>query len=210
MNDFGVKYVGQEHAQHLMDTLQENYTISHYWEGTSYLGIDLDWDYCNKRVHLSMIIYIDDTLKRFHQPPPKKPQYQPHPQVKPNYGAKAQYTDNPDTSPLLERIDIKFIQEVVGTLLYYARAVNSTMLVALGYIAVQQAAPTEATMTKVKQLLDYASTHPDIIVTYTASNMVLAGNSDASYLSETNARSRAEVHFSCQQTHMIPPTTALC
>ena len=94
--------------------------------------------------------------------------------------------------------------------LYYARAVNSTMLAALGPIAVQQDAPTESTMTKVKQLLDYASTHPDAIVTYTASNMVLAGNSDASYLSETNARSRAEVHFSCQQTHMIPPTTALC
>ena len=45
MDDFGVKYVGQEHAQHLMDTLQENYMISHDWEGTRYLGINLDWDY---------------------------------------------------------------------------------------------------------------------------------------------------------------------
>ena len=48
MDDSGVKYVSREHAQHLMDTLQANYTISHDWEGTYYLGLDLDWDYCNK------------------------------------------------------------------------------------------------------------------------------------------------------------------
>ena len=50
-------------------------------------------------------------------------------------------------------------------------------------------------MTKVKQLLDYASTHPDAIVTYTVSNMLLAGHSDVSYLSETNARIRSGGHF---------------
>ena len=65
------------------------------------------------------------------------------------------------------------------------------MLAALGPIAVQQAATTEATMKKVKQLLDYAYTHPDAIVTYTASDMVLVGHSDAYYLSKNNTRSRA-------------------
>ncbi len=46
-------------------------------------------------------------------------------------------------------------------------------------------------MIKVKQFLDYASTHPDAIVTYQASDMVLTGHSDASFLSEANACSRA-------------------
>ena len=65
------------------------------------------------------------------------------------------------------------------------------MLPALGSIAMQKSVPTENTMKKVNQFLDYAATHPDEIITYSASNMVLAGHSDASYLSETKARSRA-------------------
>jgi hypothetical protein len=69
------------------------------------------------------------------------------------------------------------------------------MLTALGSIATQQANPTKNTMIKVKQFLDYASTHPDVIVTYQASGMVLAAHSDASYLSEAKACSQAEGHF---------------
>ena len=41
-------------------------------------------------------------------------------------------------------------------------------------------------MQKVKQLLDYAATRPDAILTYHASDMLVAGHSDASYLSEKN------------------------
>ena len=69
------------------------------------------------------------------------------------------------------------------------------MLPALGTMATQQANPTENMMKKVKQFLDYAATHPDAIVTYKASNMVLAIHGDASYLSEPKARSRAGGHF---------------
>ena len=80
-----------------------------------------------------------------------------------------------------------YVQEVIGTFLYYARCVDSSMLPALGMLATQQATPTKNTMKKIKQFLDYASTNPDAVVTYHASNMVLAGHSDASYLSESRA-----------------------
>ena len=69
------------------------------------------------------------------------------------------------------------------------------MLAALGSLATQQANPTQNTMKKVKQLLDDAATHPDAIVTYNASDMVLAAHSNASFLSESNARSRAGGHY---------------
>ena len=69
------------------------------------------------------------------------------------------------------------------------------MLAALGSIATQQANPMQLTLAKAKQLLDYTATHPDAIITYQASNMVLAGHSDTSYLSESNAHSRAGGHF---------------
>jgi hypothetical protein len=61
------------------------------------------------------------------------------------------------------------------------------MLPALGSLATQQATLMQNTKKLVHHLLDYAATHPDIIITYRASDMVLAGHSNASYLSETNA-----------------------
>ena len=57
------------------------------------------------------------------------------------------------------------------------------MLPALGLLATQQAAPPENTMTLAKTILGYAATHPDAIITYHASDMVLSSHSDASYLS---------------------------
>ena len=76
--------------------------------------------------------------------------------------------------------NIKKFQEVRGTLLYYARAVDPIMLTSLGSITDHKANPTEKTMQKVKQLLDYAASHPDAVLTYQSSYMVLAGHSDTS------------------------------
>ena len=72
VNDFGVKYVGREHAEHLMAALEENYTITHDWKGTLYVGITLDWDYKNGQVHLSMPGYVREALLRFNHPFPTK------------------------------------------------------------------------------------------------------------------------------------------
>jgi hypothetical protein len=50
-------------------------------------------------------------------------------------------------------------------------------------------------MKKTLQFLDYVASHPDAILTYSASNMVLNVHSDASYLCEPKAKSRAGGHF---------------
>ncbi len=76
---------------------------------------------------------------------------------------------------------------MIGTFLYYTRYVDASMLPALGTLATQQASPTKNTMKKIKQFLDFATMHPDAVVTYHASDMVLAGHSNTSYLSESNA-----------------------
>ena len=139
--------------------------------------------------------YVDKALIRFNHPRPSKPQHQPHPHLPIVYGAKKQTSQPEDTSPKLNKEQTKFVQEVTGVFLYYARAVDSTMLVALSAIAAEQGNPTENTLAKVKQFLDYAATHPEAVVTYKKSNMVLAVHSDASYLSEPKARSRVGGHF---------------
>ena len=63
------------------------------------------------------------------------------------------------------------------------------MLVALSTIASEQSAPSEATLEKTLYLLNYVASHPDAVLTYSASYMVLNLHSDASYLSEPRARS---------------------
>eukprot|EP00957_Ditylum_brightwellii_P049416 3749330-Ditylum_brightwellii.AAC.1 len=71
------------------------------------------------------------------------------------------------------------VQQVVGTLLFYSRQNNGTA----------------STAQAVAMLLDYAATNPDAKVRFRCSNMILHIHSDASYLSEKNAQSRAAGYF---------------
>ena len=54
---------------------------------------------------------------------------------------------------------------------------------ALSAIAQDQAKPTEKTMQRVRQLLDYMHTNPNAIICFYASDMILNFHLDASYLS---------------------------
>ncbi len=113
----------------------------------------------------------------------------------PQYGVKQQFTEEADASPPLGKEEAKYVQAVAGTLLYYARAVDNTILTALSEIATEQANPTEKTLAKVKQLLDYCATQEDTVIAYNASKMILTIHSDAGYCNKKNSRSRAGGHF---------------
>jgi len=63
VDDFGVKYIGKEHALHLINCLQEEYKLTMVWEGSIFCGIKLDWDYTNQTVVLSMPGYVDRCWK---------------------------------------------------------------------------------------------------------------------------------------------------
>ena len=133
--------------------------------------------------------YVPDALTRFKRERPRKFQNAPHASTAIIYGAKQQFAKEEIESEKLDDAGKLFVQQVLGTFLYYGRAVHSTMLVALGSIATDQANPAKATMAKVDQFLDYAASQEYAIVTYHASDMVMAIHSDASYLSESKARS---------------------
>ena len=47
----------------------------------------------------------------------------------------------------------------------------------------------------IKQLLNYVATHPNAGIRYVASDVIINLHSDASYLSEPKAKSRAGGHF---------------
>ena len=133
--------------------------------------------------------FITDVLIRFQHPTPSKPQHSPHVPVK--YGVKTrQYALELDTSPLLDQKGITYAQQMVGSLLYYARAIDGTMLPALNTIDSEQAKPTKQTEQKYYRLLDYAATYPNASIRYHASDMVLHVHLDAAYLVMPKARSR--------------------
>ena len=147
-----MKYVKEEDKKHLIDCLRMHYELTVEDEGTRYLGMTLEWDYANKKVHLSIPGYVTKALKQFNHEFPSRPQHQPYPHVPPDYGAKKQYAKPANTSPPLDKIGKKYVMQVTGTFLFYARAIDSTMLPALSAIASQQNAPTQNTQQHKKKL----------------------------------------------------------
>jgi hypothetical protein len=105
------------------------------------------------------------------------------------YGAKMQFATQ-DNSPPLTAKQCTEIQKITGCVLYYSRAVDPTVLMALNDIATEQIAATEKTKTAAGQLLDYLATHPDAKIRFQASDMILHIHSDASYLSVSKSISR--------------------
>eukprot|EP00978_Attheya_sp_CCMP212_P027615 scaffold92921_cov81-Attheya_sp.AAC.2 len=142
---------------------------------------------------MSLPGYVARALHRFQHPDPTRAQHAPHDWIPPSYGSKQQLTIPVDTTDSLEPPVITRIQEIVGTLLYYGRAVDSSMLVALGSLAA--ASNTKAQAQTITHLLNYCATKTEATVHYSASDMSLKIHSDTSYLSEPKARSRAGGYF---------------
>ena len=194
VDDFAIKYVGQEHKNHLLKALESKYKVTIDDQATQFCGISLTWDYRKRQVTLAMPDYIPKLLHKL-QYKPKTPEHNPHTYKPPSYGKTIQYVEQPDTSPLLPPQRKKRIQQIVGSLLYYARAVDNTILMAVNDLGSQQANATESTERQAHKLLNYLATHPNAAITFKPSDMVLRIHSDASYLSAPNSRSRAGGYF---------------
>ena len=156
VDNFGIKYIGNDNLKHLFAANnKETYNIVEDWTGNLYCGISLAWNYDKHYVDISMPVYLAKQLLRYEHPHLVKPQhcpYNPNPIL---YGKDNQATAPIDTSPKLDEAGKKCIQQIVGSLLYYARAVDPTILMALSAIAAQQSTPTEQTRKLVNQFLDY-------------------------------------------------------
>ena len=139
--------------------------------------------------------YIKAKLQEYEHTIPDRVQTCPYSPEPVTYGAKAQAPLAPDTSPGLDATGIKKVQKIVGSILYYARAVDMTVLIALSSIAIEQTRATTKTMSRCTQLLDYLASNANAKIRFYASDMILNIHSDASYLSESKARSRTCGHF---------------
>ncbi len=143
----------------------------------------MNWDYNARALDLLMLRYIKKVLQKYNYCMPTKPQHCPYATAPKQYGAKAQSPLPINILPKLSPDRIKEIQCIIGSILYYARAVDITVLMALSSIAIKQSKETTNTLAKAKQLLDYLATYPDATICFRASDMIMNVHSDASYLS---------------------------
>jgi hypothetical protein len=122
-----------------------------------------------------------------------KRQNSPYPHVEQKYGAKQQFAKYDESEPAGDD-EKKHIQKVNGKFIWYSRGVDGTILTPLSAIAAKKSNPTVHTTQRSQQLLDYLATQEPAVLTYRKSEMVLAVHSNASYLNEEKAQSRAGGH----------------
>ena len=61
IDDFGVKYTGKDHALHLINATENDYKLALDWQDKTYCGINLEWNYSEQYVDLTMRGYIKNT-----------------------------------------------------------------------------------------------------------------------------------------------------
>jgi hypothetical protein len=202
VDDFLVKYKDTTAAQHLISALQELYEITVDTAPIQkYVGITIDYKPDKQYIDLSMPGYVKKALVRFGKTAVRGVN-SPMTYIPPNYGAKTQ-TLKPDAvaSTPLNPAQVLFVQEVVGVFLYYSRAVDLLMITAINKIGSRQAGADVTILGDIERFLQYASRWDSNVMRIHGSNMILNVHSDASYLSETKARSRAGA-FMCMGTDM--------
>ena len=149
--------------------------------------------------------YIQDLRVKYGHATPTKPQHSLHKHHAIVYGAKTPLSPEEYTCAKLVATGIKCIQGIVGSLLYYARAVNNKLLVSLSTIGSQQAAATANTIKAINQLLNYVATYPDNGTTFQTSHMILTAHYyDAIFLNETKLHSHSGAHIFLSKDDRIP------
>jgi hypothetical protein len=176
---FAIKYVTDAGVNQMRNARLRNYEITTDWGGTVYSGITLKWYYDKRTCDISMPGYVNNVLNKFQHDNPKTTQHTPSKYVSPVYGAKMQYATQDDT-PLLSAKQCTTIQKITGSVLYYSRAVDPTVLMPLNDITTEETTATEQTQTATSQILDYLATHPDATIRFYASDTILHIHSDAS------------------------------
>jgi hypothetical protein len=199
VDDFGVRYTNQCDADHLIQTLEANaYKLKVRPLGDAYLGMAIAFNRARKIVSLSMPGYVTKMLQRF------RPQYllPGHRTAKtPGRYIPPSYTSTPqvvfvDTTDKLNTTLITELQAIIDTLLYYARAVDPTLLLTIANeLASQQAQPTQRVLKAANRVLSYSSANHHNALIHHACDMALHTFADASYLCRSHARSVAGAIF---------------
>ena len=168
VDDFGIKYVDKADVEHLLQALRLLYRITFDWSGTKYLGFTIDHDKTSHTISISLPEYIPRLLERLQIPKEGPVVLSPAPYTFVPRGKQDTAEEQVVSPSLVDPKRIKKIEVVVGSLLYYARWVDSTILCDVNRLGSQQSEPTEATDELIYilvHIINYAATFPHVKVT---------------------------------------------
>ncbi len=62
VDDFAIKYTNKADATHLIEAIKRDYTITVNREATKYIGLTIEWDYKNGKVHTHVPGYLGKAM----------------------------------------------------------------------------------------------------------------------------------------------------
>ena len=107
-------------------------------EGRLYSAVTIKCNHKEKYVDISMTGYIEKSLRKFQHSSPFFKNNGPHQWRRTQYGARMQYALDSYTTSELYKYENPKIQKIVGTLLYYYRAIYLNILKALNVVTEQK------------------------------------------------------------------------
>ena len=110
-----------------MGSLRTSYSITIDKKGSDFCSLHLDWNYKDGWFDISMQQYVIKTLTKLEHPPPIKPRHAPHRWIPKIYGQHVHLAPKEDTSQILGTQVTKHVQHILGSFLYYARAIDNTI-----------------------------------------------------------------------------------
>ncbi len=183
VDDFRVRYKTQADADYLINTLEKyDYKLK---------------DRPNKTVSISMPGYVKKMLQKFRPQfllPGHRPPRTPGVNIAPSFSKKPQ-TVFIDRSEKLSPSLITELQAIIGTLLYYARAIDPALLPIANELASQHANATRRILNAANRALSYCAAYNNNQIVHHACDMALHVFADASYLCRSHSRSVAGAIF---------------
>jgi hypothetical protein len=81
VDNFTIIFTRKADVTHLVEALKRDYTITVDWEATKYIGLTIEWDYKNGKVHAYVPGYLKKAMIQFghkkpsrvHAPPQNHP-----------------------------------------------------------------------------------------------------------------------------------------
>ena len=125
VDDFLIRYKDIDDLHHFTTCLSELFHIKVYPECVSFLGFTIDYNRTARTLSISYPSYIPDLLTRL-QIPNLKTRKSPCVYVPPVFGSSKPQVNTEDDSPPATAADKAQLQIIVGSILYYARAVDAT------------------------------------------------------------------------------------
>ena len=108
-----------------------------------------------------------------------------------------------DTSPFLDKISIKQVQNIVFSFLLYSQGTDLTILKASNTLVTQYNKPIALTDKKIKHLIFYFATHLEAKIKFFASDILLQIYSDAFFMNGIRARITAGGNFPLENSSTI-------